>query len=109
MSCDFVQKNPQTVQKVVNAFVGALRFINSHTAAEIAAKMPKEYANAGRALYEKSINDTETAFNKDGMMNAEGAKSVLSILDKYSTNVKGNASTIDLSKTRRPLRRRRSF
>jgi NitT/TauT family transport system substrate-binding protein len=99
MSCDFVQKNPQTVQKVVNAFVGALRFINSHTAAEIAAKMPKEYANAGQALYEKSINDTKTMFNKDGMMNSEGAKNVLSILDKYSTNVKGKASTIDLSKT----------
>lgn len=99
MSCDFVQKNPQTVQKVVNAFVGALRFINSHSAAEIAAKMPKEYANAGQALYEKSINDTKTMFNKDGKMDADGARNVLSILDKYSTNVKGKGSSIDLSKT----------
>jgi NitT/TauT family transport system substrate-binding protein len=61
--------------------------------------MPKEYANAGQALYEKSINDTKTMFNKDGMMNADGAKNVLSILDKYFTNVKGKASTIDLAKT----------
>ncbi|MCZ2404737.1 ABC transporter substrate-binding protein [Paenarthrobacter sp. Z7-10] len=99
MSCDYVQKNPKTVQKVVNAFVGALSFINTHSAAEIAAKMPKEYANAGADLYEKSINDTKTMFNKDGKMDADGAKNVLKILDSYSANVKGKGSSIDLSKT----------
>ncbi|HSU70591.1 MAG TPA: ABC transporter substrate-binding protein [Micrococcaceae bacterium] len=99
MSCDYVQKNPKTVQKVVNAFVGALQFINTHSAAEIAAKMPKEYANAGADLYEKSINDTKTMFNKDGKMDADGAKNVLKVLDSYSANVKGKGSTIDLSKT----------
>lgn len=30
---------------------------------------------------------------------AGGAKNVLSILDKYSTNLKGKAATIDLAKT----------
>lgn len=99
MSCDFVQKNPKTVQKVANAFVGALRFINSHSAAEIAAKMPKEYANAGADLYEKSIADTKAMFNKDGVMDADGAKNVLRILDSYSSNVKGKGSSIDLAKT----------
>jgi NitT/TauT family transport system substrate-binding protein len=38
-------------------------------------------------------------FNNDGKMDADGARNVLSILDKYSTNVKGKASTIDLAKT----------
>ncbi|WP_230855032.1 ABC transporter substrate-binding protein [Arthrobacter terrae] len=99
MSCDYVQKNPKTVQKVVNAFVGALDFITTHTAAEIAAKMPSDYANAGAGLYEKSINDTKTMFNKDGKMDADGAKNVVKILDQYSTNVLGKGSTIDLSKT----------
>ncbi|MBW4095051.1 MAG: ABC transporter substrate-binding protein [Acidobacteria bacterium] len=99
MACDFVQKNPQTVQKVANAFVGALKFITTHSAAEIAAKMPKEYANAGAELYEKSINDTKSMFNKDGKMDADGAKNVLKILDSYSANVKGKGSSIDLSKT----------
>ncbi|WP_205786813.1 ABC transporter substrate-binding protein [Specibacter cremeus] len=99
MSCDYVQKNPKTVQKIANAFVGALKFIDTHSAAEIAAKMPKEYANAGADLYEKSVNDTKTMFTSDGKMDADGAKNVLTILDKYSTNVKGKGSTIDLSKT----------
>jgi len=99
MSCDFVKKNPETVQKVANAFVGALQFINGHTAAEIAAKMPKEYANAGAELYEKSIDGTKSMFNADGKMDANGAKNVLRILDLYSTNVLDKGATIDLSKT----------
>ncbi|GAB3277145.1 ABC transporter substrate-binding protein [Sinomonas notoginsengisoli] len=99
MACDFVQKNPKTVQKLANAFVQTLRFINSSSPAEIAAKMPKEYANGGQALYEKSIKDTKTMFNRDGIMDAEGAKNVLRILDSYSSNVKGKSGTIDLSKT----------
>ncbi len=61
--------------------------------------MPKDYANAGADPYEKSINDTKTMFNKDGKMDADGAKNVVKILDQYSTNVKGKGSTIDLSKT----------
>jgi NitT/TauT family transport system substrate-binding protein len=99
MACDYVEKNPETVQKLANALVGALRFINTHTAAEIAAKMPAEYANAGQALYEKSINDTMTRFTADGVIDPEGAKNVLRILDLYSANVKGKGSSIDLTKT----------
>jgi NitT/TauT family transport system substrate-binding protein len=99
MACDYVENNKATVQKLANALVGALRFINTHTAAEIAAKMPAEYANAGQALYEKSINDTKTMFTPDGVIDPEGAKNVLRILDLYSANVKGKGASIDLSQT----------
>src|SRR4051794_15363715 len=44
MDCAYVQKNPKTVQKVVNAFVKTMGWISTHDAADIAAKMPKDYA-----------------------------------------------------------------
>ncbi len=39
----FIAEKPETVQHVVNAFVRTLRFVNSHTAEEIVAKLPAAY------------------------------------------------------------------
>jgi NitT/TauT family transport system substrate-binding protein len=44
MSEQYVRQNPKTVQRIVNAFVRTLRFLNSHSAEEIAAKLPAEFA-----------------------------------------------------------------
>lgn len=99
MSCDYVQKNPETVQKLANALVKTLRFINTNDAAAIAAKMPADYAAAGKELYEKSVKDSKGIFNQDGKMDAEGAKNVLRILDTYSDDLKGKGGSVDMSKT----------
>ena len=99
MSCDYVQKNPETVQKLANALVKTLRYINANDAATIAAKMPADYAAAGKELYEKSVNDSKGIFNQDGKMDPEGAKNVLRILDTYAADLKGKGGSIDMSKT----------
>ncbi|MFC4590559.1 ABC transporter substrate-binding protein [Sphaerisporangium corydalis] len=99
MDCAWVQNNKQTVQKLANAFVKTLKYINDHSAEDIAAKMPKEYAGGNPALYAKSINDTKSIFRPDGLMDEEGAKNVLEVLSSFSPNVKGKKDTIDLSKT----------
>ena len=39
----FVDKNPNTVQALVNAFVRGLKWVQSHNAEEIAKMMPEEY------------------------------------------------------------------
>jgi len=44
MDCGWVQSHPEQVQKLANAFVKTLRWIKGHSADEIAAKMPAEYA-----------------------------------------------------------------
>jgi NitT/TauT family transport system substrate-binding protein len=40
---DYIAAHPETVQHLVNAFVRTMRFINSHTADEIADALPTEY------------------------------------------------------------------
>jgi NitT/TauT family transport system substrate-binding protein len=99
MDCAWVQANKQAVQKLANALVKTLKFINDHSAEDIAAKMPAEYAGGDPKLYAQSINDSKSIFRADGLMDEEGAKNVLEVLSSFSPNVKGKKDTIDLSKT----------
>ncbi len=99
MRCDTVDANPDIVQKLATAFVQTLQWIKSHSPEEIAAKMPSQYANAGKDLYIQSIRDSIGMFNGDGLMKAEGAANVLNILGDYSKNVAPVKDRIDISKT----------
>lgn len=55
----FIEKNPEAAQRLVNAFVRALRFMNSHTADEIFAKLPLSYFNP------HTVNDQFRAYKAD--------------------------------------------
>jgi len=87
------------VQKLANAFVATLKWISTHSAEEIAAKMPSSYSGGDQALYIKSIKDSIGMFNNDGRMDADGARNALEVLSSFSTNVKPRKDSIDLSKT----------
>jgi len=43
MAPSFIDRNPDAVQRLVNAFVKTLRFMSSHSAQEIAARLPPDY------------------------------------------------------------------
>jgi len=97
MSTDWVEKNKPTVQKLANAFVKTLKFINTHSAAEIADKMPKDFYAGDKDGYVKALADGKAMFTPDGVMPAGGPETVLAVLSAFSKNVKGK--TVDLSKT----------
>jgi NitT/TauT family transport system substrate-binding protein len=99
MDCAYVKANPETVQKLVNAFVRTMRWMHTHSAADIAAKMPKDYNGGDPALYEKSIKDSSPMFTADGKMPDGGPKTVLDVLGTFSDIVKAKKGDIDLSKT----------
>lgn len=97
MSTGWVEKNRPTVQKLANAFVKTLKFINTHSAAEIAEKMPKDFYAGDKDSYIKALADGKSMFTADGVMPAGGPETVLAVLSSFSKNVKGK--TVDLSKT----------
>jgi sulfonate transport system substrate-binding protein len=99
MDCGWVAAHPETVQKLANAFVKTLHWIKAHKPAEVAAKMPAEYAAGNSQLYVKAVTDSIGMFNGDGLMKPEGAKNVLEVLSQFSPNVKGKKDSVDLSKT----------
>jgi NitT/TauT family transport system substrate-binding protein len=97
MSADWVEKNKPTVQKLANAFVKTLKYIASHSAADIADKMPKDFYAGDKEGYIKALTDGKDMFTTDGVMPAGGPETVLQVLSGFSKNLKGK--TVDLSKT----------
>jgi NitT/TauT family transport system substrate-binding protein len=101
MTCSFVKAHKAVVQKLVGAFVKTLRYIGSHTGAQIAKQMPADYASGsgGVSGYAASINSTKQMFNTTGMMDASAAKNALAVLRQFNPDVKAHADSVDLSET----------
>jgi NitT/TauT family transport system substrate-binding protein len=99
MQCDYVASHKDAVQKVANAMVKTLGWMSSHSAEEIAAKMPADYAGGNTALYASAIKASLPMFTDDGVMPDGGPETVLRVLGTFSPNVKGKEDQIDLSKT----------
>lgn len=97
MDSGWVEKHKETTQKLVNAMLKAQKFIASHSAAEIADQMPKEYLVGDRDGYIKALENEKGMFTPDGLMPADGPETVLHVLSEFSKNLKGKS--IDLSKT----------
>lgn len=83
--------------KLAHAFGKTLKFIKTHSATEIAAKMPKDYQGNDKALYVRALQNSLPMFSPDGKMPAGGPETVLRVLSGFNPNVKGKH--IDLSKT----------
>jgi NitT/TauT family transport system substrate-binding protein len=97
MEASYVNAHKADVQKLANAFVKTMKFINTHSAAEIADKMPKEFYVGDKDMYVKGLADGKGMFTPDGKMPAGGPETVLAVLSTFSKSLKGK--TIDLSKT----------
>jgi NitT/TauT family transport system substrate-binding protein len=69
------------VQDVVDALVATLKFMNTHTAAQIAAKMPAAFVTEGvtRAQYIESLNADKGQFAPNGLMTSTMANVAIRI------------------------------
>jgi NitT/TauT family transport system substrate-binding protein len=97
MSNDFVSSHHDVVQRMVNAYVKTLKWINTHSAAEIADKMPADYYAGDKTLYVTALDNQKAIFSNDGAMPSDGPATVLGI-EKQIGKVK-DGQTIDLTKT----------
>lgn len=90
---EFVQKNPVTTQRLTNAIMKALNFIATHSAEEIAAKMPESYYAGDKTLYIQALKAQMPGYSRDGLMADGGPKAMLDILsisDEKIAEVKGS-------------------
>jgi NitT/TauT family transport system substrate-binding protein len=98
MPTDWVNSNKATVQKLVNAYVATLTWIQDHSAAQIADKMPADYyKGVGKDAYVAALNSEKGIFNPTGLMPADGPQTCLSVLSEFNPKVQGRS--IDLAKT----------
>jgi len=97
MTTVYVNTHRSQVQKLANALVKTLRYIDSHTPEQIAAEVPTEYHVGERAMYVEALRASKTMFTVDGRMPPSGPETVLKVLQVSDKIVHGK--TIDLSKT----------
>ncbi|MFF0225061.1 ABC transporter substrate-binding protein [Streptomyces sp. NPDC004629] len=97
MQTDWVNSHKDTVQKLVNAFVKTLKWMSTHSADEIAAKMPADYSQGNKALYAEAIKSTLPMFTDDGVMPQNGPETVEKVLKSFNPNIKN--AKVDLSRT----------
>lgn len=82
MTSAMIAAHPEFAQFLASAFVRTLRYINSHSAEEIAALMPDEVAGKGaqRTAYLTILKQAIPMFATDGRMPADGAAGELAVL-----------------------------
>jgi NitT/TauT family transport system substrate-binding protein len=95
---DYIAKNKDVTQRVVNAYVKTLKWISSHTPLEIAEKLPADYYGGDKDAYVQALKDSMGMFSPDGKMTKGAPEFELNILKQFNENVQKNPS-IDLSKT----------
>ena len=94
---DFIEKNPNTTQRLVNAFMKALKWVHSATPEQIAEAVPPEYHLGDRPLYLKAVTNSKEAYSRDGVVSQQGMASILDMLKTLDPELQG--ANIDLSKT----------
>jgi NitT/TauT family transport system substrate-binding protein len=76
---DFITKNPDVVQRVVNALVKADRYIAANAAKDVAAKLPDAVTGADRDLYVKALDIAKGYYSSDGLIDQKGVDNVLKL------------------------------
>jgi len=97
MRNDYVSGHKDVTQRLVNAYVKTLKWMHSHTAAQIADQMPADYYAGDKALYVSALQSQLQIFGTDCKMPAGGPQTVLKIEQDDVSSFKGK--TADLNKT----------
>lgn len=94
---DWIRANRETARHLARAIVRTLDWMQKHTPQEIADKTPPSFRGEDPALYVEALTDSMPMFSPDGVMAADGAESVHTLLAGSMPSVKN--ATIDLSRT----------
>jgi NitT/TauT family transport system substrate-binding protein len=94
---DWIAAHQKEAQAMATAIVATLKWIHSHTAEEIVAKMPPEMVGKDPSLYLAALKNTIPMYSQTGQMDPKGAQAVLDVFSQSSPEIKN--AHIDLSKT----------
>ncbi len=94
---EFIERNPETTQRLVNAFMKALKWLQGATPEEIAETVPADYHLGDKALYIAALRKSLESYSRDGIVSPEGMRSVLDMLKTLDPEMQNAA--VDLAKT----------
>lgn len=97
MNNSYVNSHKDVVQKIVNAYVKTLKWMQAHTAGQIADMMPADYYAGNKALYVTALQNQKAIFSPDGLMPDGAPQSVLNT--ETQSNLVPQGKSIDLNST----------
>jgi NitT/TauT family transport system substrate-binding protein len=94
---DFIEKNPNTMQALVNAFYKTLKWLEQATPEQIAATVPEEYFLGDKALYVAAVKANKPVYSLTGVIPPAGMTSAADMLLAFDDELKD--AKVDLAKT----------
>jgi NitT/TauT family transport system substrate-binding protein len=94
---DFIEKNPVTTQRVVNAIYKALKWLEKASAEDVAKTVPEAYYIGDRALYVSAFNASRPMYSRTGLIPEKGMQNANEMLVLFDKEVA--AAKVDLKKT----------
>jgi NitT/TauT family transport system substrate-binding protein len=94
---DFIARNPNTMQALVNAFYKTLKWLEKATPDQVAATVPEEYWLGDKALYVAAVQASKPTYSLTGVIPAAGMQSANDMLVAFDDELK--SAKVDLGKT----------
>jgi NitT/TauT family transport system substrate-binding protein len=94
---EWIRANRDTTERLARAITRTLAWMQTHTPQEIADRTPKTFRGEDDVLYVEALKASMPMFSPDGMMAADGAEAVRTLLARSMDKVR--TATIDVSKT----------
>lgn len=98
-TADFIAKNPNTVQAVVNAILRAEKFLKTATPDEVADALPVAYQLGNRPLFLQAYKNAHATFSEDGRFDPSGPPAVLNVLSGFDKELAAARDRINLPAT----------
>lgn len=92
---DWIEHHPAAMQKVVNAFAKALRWIAAASPEAIADLVPATHQFGDRALYVQAVKNSLASYSRTGSPTWEGMTSVLDLVRTLDAELQGAAIDLD--------------
>ena len=94
---EWIASHRETTARLARAITDTLRWMQSHSPQEIAARTPKTFRGEDDALYAEALTASMPMFSPDGVMAADGAAEVRTLLAGSIDKVR--TASVDISKT----------
>ncbi len=94
---EFIERNPNTVQALVNAFYKTLKWLERASPEQIAATVPEEFYLGDKTLYLAAVKANKPVYSITGIIPPAGMKSAADMLLAFDEELK--SANVDLAKT----------
>jgi len=94
---EFIQRNPETTQALVNAMVRALKWLSTASAEDILKVLPPDYTLGDRGTYLAALERSRPGYSRDGLIPPAGAVALYHVLRRFDPAVQG-AGKLDVSR-----------